>query len=66
MNYNGLNMMHVAAQGDQAAPLYLFKMIGININEVDFRGSTPLHWACYSMSEVSLQYLLAWATDINL
>ena len=48
LNSNGLNMLHVAAQGDQAPPLYLFKMMGLSINSVDNRGSTPLHWACYS------------------
>ena len=58
-------MLHVAAQGDQAASLYLFKLLGLNLNSVDNRGSTPLHWACYSLSEVSLTYLLAWNLDVN-
>jgi ankyrin repeat protein len=31
----------------------------------DNRGSTPMHWACYSKSEVALCYLLAWVEDIN-
>lgn len=26
----------------------------------DNRNSTPLHWACFSMSEVALVYLLGW------
>lgn len=47
-NYFGLNMMHVAAQGDQAASLYFFKTLNVDINKQDKRGSTPLHWACYS------------------
>lgn len=47
-NQYGLNMMHVAAQGDAAASLFLFKELGIDINKQDYRGSTPLHWACYS------------------
>jgi ankyrin repeat protein len=31
----------------------------------DNRGSTPLHWACYSKSEVALCYLLSWVTELD-
>ena len=48
LNINKLNMLHVACQGDNPAPLYLFKMLGLNLNVPDKRGSTPLLWACYS------------------
>lgn len=65
-NYFGLNMVHVAAQGDQAASLYYFKSQGVDINKQDKRGSTPLHWACYSQSEIALTYLLAWNPDLNI
>lgn len=41
-------------------------MLGLNLNEVDCRGSTPLHWACYSQSETALAYLLAWNPKLNL
>lgn len=47
-NQYGLNMLHVAAQGDAAASLFLFKSLGLDINKQDHRGSTPLHWSCYS------------------
>jgi ankyrin repeat protein len=47
-NINKLNMLHVACQGDNPGPLYLFKMLGLNLNTPDKRGSTPLLWACYS------------------
>jgi len=43
----GLNMLHVAAQGDSASSLYFFKEMGLDINTADRRGSTPLHWACF-------------------
>lgn len=59
-------MLHVAAQGDTAPPLYLFhKKLGLNINKKDKRGSTPLHWACYSQSETAIAYILAWNPDVN-
>ena len=48
LNNNGLNMLHVAAQGDTSLPLFLFMKKGLDINSRDKRGSTPLHWACYS------------------
>lgn len=32
----------------------------MSITEVDISGSTPLHWACFSCSELALIYLLAW------
>lgn len=64
-NYFGLNMVHVAAQGDQAASLFYFKEQGVDINKQDKRGSTPLHWACYSQSEIALTYLLAWNPKLN-
>ena len=64
-NFFGLNMLHVAAQGDSAVSLYYFKRLDVDINEQDKRGSTPLHWACYSNSEVALSYLLAWRPDLN-
>ena len=42
----------------------------MDINEGDNRGSTPLHWSCYSKAEYVLSYLLAMqpnleAQDIN-
>ncbi|CDW88669.1 dhhc zinc finger domain containing protein [Stylonychia lemnae] len=66
INNFGLNMLHVAAQGDAASSLYIFKELNLNINQQDFRGSTALHWACYQQSEVALSYLLAWNPNLNI
>eukprot|EP00347_Sterkiella_histriomuscorum_P005057 403358066 len=62
---SGLSMLHVAAQGDQATSLYIFKQLGLDINFKDKRGGTPLHWACFSKGEEALSYLLAWKPNIN-
>ena len=35
----------------------------MDINEPDLRGSTSLHWAVYSKSELALNYLLAWGAE---
>lgn len=59
-NQYGLNVMHIAAQGDQPISLYFFKQKGMHLCSKDKRGSTPLHWACYQGSEVALIYLLGW------
>ena len=65
-NNFGINVMHVAAQGDQPLSLYYFKEKGVDLKSRDNRLSTPLHWACYSKSEIALCYLLAWmGTDIE-
>jgi palmitoyltransferase ZDHHC13/17 len=64
-NKDGLNMLHTAAQGDQAFMLYYFKELGLDVNSKDNRGSTPLHWAWFSKSEIAISYLLAWDTKID-
>ena len=66
-NVYGANVLHVAAQGDQPCPLYYFVNIKeMDINEADNRGSTPLHWACYSKAEFALSYILAMGPDLEL
>ena len=65
INKDGLNMLHTAAQGDQAFMLYYFKQLGLDVNSKDNRGSTPLHWACFSKSEIAISYLLAWDVRID-
>ena len=39
---------------------YFHKIMEINITEKDQRGSSPLHWAIFSMSELAMVYILAW------
>lgn len=65
-NVHGMTMLHVAAQGDSANSLYFFKTKRLDLNKKDYRGSTPLHWACFSQSEVAISYLLAWRTEVNI
>jgi len=65
VNNFGINVLHVAAQGDQPISLYFFKLRGLDLRSRDNRGSTALHWACYSKSEVALVYLLSWVTVLD-
>ena len=66
-NIYGANVVHIAAQGDQPTPLYYFvKLRNMDLNAIDKRGSTPLHWACYSKSEFALCYILAMGPDLEI
>ena len=67
-NKHGLNVLHIAAQGDQPVSLYYFhKIEGMSIIQQDERGSTPLHWAVFSCSELALIFILSWVgiNDVN-
>jgi len=37
----------------------------LDINSTDKRLSTPLHWAAFSGSELTMSYVIAWGGDIN-
>lgn len=62
----GLNMIHIAAQGDSANAIYVFKELGIDLDALDNAGSTALHWAVYRNAEIALSYMLAWGVDLNI
>jgi len=64
-NNFGINMLHVAAQGDQPISIYFFKLRGLDLRSRDNRGSTPLHWAAYSKAEITLVYLLSWVEFLD-
>jgi len=65
-NDKGLNVMHLASQGDSPASLVYFKEYhNFDYTLTDNIGSTPLHWACYTSSEFSFQFLLSFE-NINL
>lgn len=65
-NNRGINVIHMAAQGNQPSTLVYFKdKYFLNIQSIDEMGSTPLHWACYTGSEVAVHFLLSWNVDIN-
>ncbi len=66
-NNKGLNVMHMAAQGDQANSLIYFKeKYNLSYDKIDSLGSTPLHWACYTGSEGAFMFLLYFeGIDLN-
>lgn len=65
VNKQGINMLHVAAQGDQPMSLGYFLRQGLDINSKDKRDSTPLHWAAFAGAELCMSFVLAWGGDIK-
>lgn len=62
----GQGVLHIAAQGDQPESIIFFKeKYKFSMNSRDFSGSTPLHWACHTGSELSLNFLMAFGADVN-
>ena len=66
-NFMGLSVMHMAAEGDKPNMLIYFKeKYGFSVNDRDYPGNTPLHWACHMAAENSINFLLSWIDDINI
>ena len=65
VNRQGINMLHVSAQGDQHVSLAYFIDKGLDIKSKDLRHSNPLHWAAFSGAELTLNYIIAWGGDLN-
>ena len=58
-NNNGLNVLHLAAQGNQVTPIYyLIHKYKMNVNSIDKIGNTSLHWACFLNNDKVLNFLL--------
>lgn len=65
-NNQGVGVLHIASQGDQAPMIYyLVKQEECEIEQTDDDGNTPLHWAAISGSENSTTFLLALGADPN-
>lgn len=65
-NNEGLNVLHLAAQGNKTSILiYFIEKYHLDFMKIDNIGSTPLHWASYVGSEESFLYLLTLNPDIN-
>ena len=66
-NFMGLSVMHMAAEGDKPNMLIYFKeKYGFSVNDRDYPGNTPLHWACHMAAENSINFLLSWIDDVNI
>lgn len=65
-NIKGVNAVHIAAQGNQAAMIYyLIKSYGFEVDEIDQDGNTALHWAVITGAEDAVAFLLALGADPN-
>ena len=66
-NISGLNVLHLAAQGNRLNIIAsLTEKYIFNINSRDNNGNTALHWAVYFNNQQSIDYLLRYNIDINI
>jgi palmitoyltransferase ZDHHC13/17 len=64
VNNRGLNVIHMAAQGDQPGSLIFFKeKYNLDIEIRDSLLNTPLHWACYMGSELFFSFILSYTNE---
>ena len=63
----GLNVLHMAAQGNNPNIIIYFKAkYKMSVLTKDIQGNIPLHWACYNSSEEAINFLLSYMEDINI
>lgn len=66
-DHEGKTMLHAATQSEKVEIIYYFlTQHNFEIDQGDVNGSSALHWASNMHLEVSLTYLIAWGSDINL
>ncbi|CAD8192768.1 unnamed protein product [Paramecium pentaurelia] len=63
-NAQGMNGLHLAAQGDQPKSVVYFKKIGFDFAQKDSKGGTALHWASYYGCELAVNYLLSFTDQL--
>lgn len=65
-NEKDIGIHHKAAYDDNNFVLtYLVEKAALNIDELDQKGNTPLHYACDHKAEYSPQWLFAFGAVIN-
>lgn len=66
-NDTGMSALHFAAQNNCSTMItYLLDILDFEINEVDAKHSSAIHWAIWNNHEQALSFLLARKPDINL
>jgi palmitoyltransferase len=45
---------------------YYYIRNGTDVNVIDNKGSTPLHWAAYSGSYQAINFLITWGSKLNM
>ena len=54
-----MTVLHLAAQGDKTQTFLSLHHLNLNINAIDSKGSTALHWAAFSGGDKVVEYLVA-------
>mmetsp|Transcript_9204 Transcript_9204/g.9567 ORF Transcript_9204/g.9567 Transcript_9204/m.9567 type:complete len:531 (+) Transcript_9204:37-1629(+) len=65
-NKQGNNVMHHAAQGNQPVSfIYFYYKYQVSATDGNIDGSTPLHWACYTGSDLAFNFIVNYYDNIN-
>ena len=62
----GKNVVHLSSEGNEPSMMiYFLNNHGLDVYTGDENGSSPLHWACYSGAEESVNFLIGLNCNIN-
>ena len=65
-NFNGNNVLHMAAKGNNPNAIIYFKeKYNMDIESVDELESTPLHRACFYGADLTVNFILSFNVNIN-
>lgn len=65
-NIKGVSLMHMAATWDNTYLItYLRDKVNMSIQELDFKGNTPLFYSCSHGSEWAAFWLIGFGADVN-
>lgn len=66
-NDQGNTVMHYAAQGNQPGSFVFFNYLyKVSPDEGNRDGSTPLHWCCYTGSEIAFNYIINYFKTLDI
>ena len=65
-NRKGMSLMHKAAHDDNTYLItYLRDKCNMSVNDIDFSGNTPLHFACSEGGEYAVFWIIGFGGDVN-
>jgi palmitoyltransferase len=64
VNREGLQPVHIAAQGDQV--IEYLHTIGVSMDSLDLNGFAPIHWSAFLGNELATMLLLARGVSVSI
>jgi palmitoyltransferase len=66
VNREGLQPVHIAAQGDHAQAIEYLHTIGVSMDSLDLNGFAPIHWSAFLGNELATMLLLARGVSVSI